>query len=893
MKILKQFGFLLTLIGLLANQAWGLSAVNTFFGNSSVPAGPAYFTSVCGSVNGVTSVTGCAGNGVNSAQTISCSVNSGFTSLSCASLADFAAGQVIMLRDAAPAATISAPGAPTILNTCQGTGTNCTSGTPGGGGQTASIGYRIRAFDVNGSSVISSATTSSTGWNSLVYNATGGQMEKLTWTAVTGGVAYAIQKLVRGSYQIVDIVTPGSSYGTTTMTWYDGGNYIPRFGAGTPWAGMLPDSSTSADQGDVLATISSITGTGPYTVNLTSISPTMNATSSSDTVRHDQNAILQGVINASYPNGGVTFQLPAGTFNYHIFTPPSTTIINGVGLYINQDNFALLGSEYQNTTLAIDSLLYTDAVLLGNTIGLSIDGRAKPSSVGTISYNYHWGSGNNLCPAGAVAGSGGQGGTSSSNCSGGSSTSTYWDRAITASIPQGGNTVTLSPTDSAAFSLGDYVLIRTGDIGQGQPDAELNKICALDTTAGVITLCLPTGKPYAQEAYNSGAAGKTSQLLSSRTNAPYGLEQVNAGTLHNITVNNINIIAAPGTSPSGNYALMTAQFDNLTLNNVHGTAGEVDASGNGRGLIAQNPHFVTYDMSAETFPMDTKAGDYRISNGIFKSIETQVTQLTEGAFNAIYSGNQFIAGPYVTTQSFQSGVTNNGMLAGPTRSYNIEINNNSFINCDAGNCLVVGGQDLWTVGDGQTENFMATGNIFSGAGQSGSAPPSCYSIFGDNAQVEPNSCNPPLLGGTVNGAAGGVMRSMSVMLTPPATNQPQAGLTTMTVTFGPGILPPWSRIDHITVDVYTAFNGGSDSISVGCAGTLTDLLGATAVATTGTKADTTVGDPVMGFNHANLPVILTYTATAAPTTGRLVATIYYTLEPQNFRGASTVVPLAH
>lgn len=853
-------------------------------------------TNIAGNLNGVLNPTAYPYYATGSKQTIACSVNSNLTSLSCSSIADFTAGQQVMIRDAAPPATISAPAAPTITNICQGTGTNCTSGTPGGGGQTASIGYVVRAFDLNGSSVVGTIATSSTGWTSLYPNGAGGQAQKLQWSAVAGAVAYGVEKLIRGTYQIVEIVVPSAStYGTSTITWYDWGNLTPRFGAGTPWAGLYPDTGTSADQGDVLATIVSISGpAGSYTLNLSSISPAMTATSSGDIVRHDATAALQSAINSTYPNGGQTIQLPPGTYNYHVYEPASTSIIGGVGIYLNQDNLALLGSQHQNTTLTPNSALYGDAALLGNTMAIAIDGREKASGIGTLSYNYSWGSGNNLCPSGSSQCSGGQVSTACSNCSGGSSTSTFYDRAITASAIQGATVLSLSPTDAAAFNPNDDVLIRTADIGQGQPDSEYNKVCAVDSTAGAITLCLPTGKPYAQETYNSGVAGKTSTLTTAgRTNAPFGLEQVNAGTLHNVTVRDLTLNSLPGSSPNGNYALTTAQFDGVTIEDVHGKVGQVDASGNGRNLVALNNQFTTYDMSAETFPMDTKSGDYRVLGNIFKSIETQLTQITEGAFNALYSMNQFIGGPFNTTVSFNSGITNNGMIAGPTRSYNLNITDNNFVNCGAGQCIDLGGQDLWTVGDGQTQNGVLTGNTFSGAGQVGGQPPSCYTVFGDSWLTEPNACLPPLLGGTVNGAVGGPLRTMSVMLTPPAANQPQAGLTTMTVTLGPGILPQWSWIQHLTVVVYTAFNGGSDAVTVGCSASLADLVGSTSVATTGTKVDTTVGDPVMGFNHANLPVILTYTASAAPTTGRLFAQITYGLLPQNMRGANTTVPLAH
>lgn len=825
---------------------------------------------------------------VNSAQTMTCSVNGSFTSLTCPSVADFVAGNQIMIRGAAPPATITAPSAPSIVNICQGTGTNCTGGTPGAGGQTASIGYEIRAWDINGSSVISTAATSSTGWSSLYPNGLGGQAEKLQWTAVSNGKAYGVYKLIRGIYQLIDIITPGSTYGTSTITWYDWGNYVPRFGSPYPWAGLYPDSSSAVDSGDVLATISSIVGT---TVNLTSISPTMTSTSTNLTVRHDTTTALQGLFNESYPNGGASIKLPNGTYNIHYYEPASTSIINGLGLYINQDNFTLSSAGgWQNTTITPDSALWGDQALLGNAMTLTVDGRQKSSSVGTLSYNYQWGSDNNLCPAGAIQCSGGAVGTNCSNCSGGIATSNFLGRPLQASASQGAKTIQLSTNDATALNDGNKhdILIRTGDMGQNQPDSEYNVINSVDTSTGLAQLSYPLGKGYVQECYNSGAAGRTSQNCSALTNAPFGIEVVDTATIHKDSITDLTINSLPY-----NYTFLSAQFADMTIEKIHGSGGNIDASGNGRKLLVLAPTYTTVDMGAELFPMDTKGGDFIVADGNYSGVEPIVNQVTEGAFDYQFINNVVNAAPLTMTQSNFSTITNNGEFSDTIRGYMNKFVGNHFINCGSSQFLYMGSQDLFTVMDGSTQGGTITGNTMVGGGQPNAPAPQCFQTFGDNWQTDGNACASPVLPGTNWGQTNGTIHTLSAMLTVPTTGQPSFGLGTLTQTIG--TLPQWSYVTNIIVYVSTAFNSGgaTDAITVGVSGATNDLVSSTAVTTTGAKV-VSIGDATSGFNHANVPISIYFTSSgSAPTTGRLMVGIQYTIVPQNFRGSSTSVPLVH
>jgi len=145
------------------------------------------------------------------------------------------------------------------------------------------------------------------------------------------------------------------------------------------------------------------------------------------------------------------------------------------------------------------------------------------------------------------------------------------------------DSVTLSTSsEHSNFSVGDWILIRTGQLrttGTSEPRAEFNKISAINTSTGELSLEYPLKNAYASENYPTGHPSAGSP-------APFGI--INCSSPTNVMLHNFRITG------KGKLSNTSSATSRPLLNGSQTT-----------GRVIDGPEFVSYtDAFSESHSLD-------------------------------------------------------------------------------------------------------------------------------------------------------------------------------------------------------------------------------------------------------------------------------------------------
>lgn len=445
-------------------------------------------------------------------------------------------------------------------------------------------------------------------------------------------------------------------------------------------------------------------------------------------------------------------------------------------------------------------------------------------------------------------------------------TNDYQEQPIYAMNPvtAGDRTITLvTLADASHFAVGDFVYLRSGQLTgasqHGEPDAEINRLVAVDTGTGVLTLETAALKDYVQEYYLSGTTGLTTRAVTANL-APFGISNVQAMTIENVKVSDLTIDM---TDQSAFAIIAGGQCWGLTIENCILTGTDVTlALGDYRhAIIANNKHFCT--RGAITTPsagISAKGSADILCTGNLTTSPTYPInwQANEGTANLTFRDNTTISGPGSASTANPFSATG--------RPRNLMVLDNLFINGGTGAVISIQpGSDPAATGIGGivARNIMVGKTFSTGVGI---AAPGF--ILKDN-RVLPAA--PISLYESVSYAFGTGVPTEKVIL--------WGWLTSVTQQITLGRLPVAAYPTAVYLQVSTAFDSdGTDQIEIGISGTLNLFMALTDVSTTGVK---TVTAATVGYRTSAFTVLATYVnGGSVPLHGRALVGLEYAMAPQ-------------
>lgn len=212
----------------------------------------------------------------------------------------------------------------------------------------------------------------------------------------------------------------------------------------------------------------------------------------------------------------------------------------------------------------------------------------------------------------------------------------------TSSIARGDVSVTLTtPADAANFSVGDHIIIRTGQTIGGstlQPDAEINRVRSVDAGTGVIGLAYQTVKAYAQEYFVSGTSGVTSTSVTANA-AAFGIANV-----EDIIVRDQSYIGLGFEYTGTRAVIIGGQAIRTTIERCTGSyAREFESRGSHRFTIIRGcvlDHPVVGDSSSRSaFSVDAYCSDAIWADNILTGLSPVIFHVHEGATRTTIIGN--------------------------------------------------------------------------------------------------------------------------------------------------------------------------------------------------------------------------------------------------------------
>jgi hypothetical protein len=205
----------------------------------------------------------------------------------------------------------------------------------------------------------------------------------------------------------------------------------------------------------------------------------------------------------------------------------------------------------------------------------------------------------------------------------------------------GENTITLAtPAQHSNFAVDDAAFIRTGQTlstaGEGEPDAELNEIAAINTGTGVLTLKYPLAKDYAQEYFPDSGRDEATTTSSTAFLALLGVQNVEPVIARNLAVTGSGTIRSEVTGHHG-YAVAFGSVLGYTLDiNVSGTNISPQTGGPYRNADLTVDGDLAFNVQSDVFLSgDRGCGDVRmtarcVNRGSFVGL----VHIHEGVFNA-------------------------------------------------------------------------------------------------------------------------------------------------------------------------------------------------------------------------------------------------------------------
>lgn len=455
------------------------------------------------------------------------------------------------------------------------------------------------------------------------------------------------------------------------------------------------------------------------------------------------------------------------------------------------------------------------------------------------------------------------------NCAGGQAFSAYNTNDYQAqtvypmsAVTAGDKTIQLTNiADAVHFAVGDYIYLRTGQLvgaSTGEPDAEINRLTAVNLGTGVLTLESPTLKDYVQEYFIAGTLGQSARAVTANL-AAFGISNIDAMTIESVKVSDLTLDM---TNQSAFGVLCGGQCWGLTIENCVITGTDVSlALGDYRhGIVRNNKHYLT--RGAATTPSAGIAAkgsaDILCTGNLALSPLYPVNwQANEGTANLIFSDNTTISAP-------ASG-SGNGPFTASSRPRNLIVTNNRFVNGGTGAVInIQPGSDVAATGIGGA----VTGNVIVGKTFTTAIGIACQNFLLDKNLILPASDIDNYE--TISYAFGsGVAVDRKILW---------AWMTSATqlVTLGRTPIGAYPTAVHLYVS--TAFDSdGTDQIEIGTAGTPNLFLALTDVSTVGLK---TVTCSTVGYRTTSLTVIGTYlNGGSEPNHGRALVGLEYMVVP--------------
>jgi hypothetical protein len=249
---------------------------------------------------------------------------------------------------------------------------------------------------------------------------------------------------------------------------------------------------------------------------------------------------------------------------------------------------------------------------------------------------------------------------------------------MSGSPAKGAMSVTLATAAQAGnFAADDYILVRTGqtiDPGTGQPDSEINQVVSADAGTGIIVLRYPLCKPYAQEYYVSGVAGRTTTSVTANL-APFGISKITSLLVENIGIRDLKLVS----TGAGNWGLDGGGIVGFDVENViwEGNNAGICEAGLRKFARIRNNRARAYGAAGGLiYHLNTGWGDSDVLfDGNFASVEDGLSQLHihEGASRTRAVNNWLIS---------KQGTGGNDIISIRGRAYDADVSHNYIIGSD-------------------------------------------------------------------------------------------------------------------------------------------------------------------------------------------------------------------
>jgi hypothetical protein len=402
----------------------------------------------------------------------------------------------------------------------------------------------------------------------------------------------------------------------------------PLLGANLP---MSPP--TKPLPGDLFTTIRAVNGTQ------ITLADAAGVTAPAVELMHDDTKAFQRMF-AELPGSGATVEIPAGHYNLNVCTMGAFGQPLMVSLF-GKDNLTIKGDR-ASTILDLKQCRNRYFVPFGYVFSTQPSQNGQGSFLSTM---YEHQAAQVIRPAAA-----------------------------------GQNTVIVSDRNAARqFALGDYVFVRTGQTlnppFHEQPDSELNRVTAVDTTTGTITLAHPLAKNYAKECFGGGAVGTSTKCAAGAPGALLGIARVTSHTTHDITVRDMTIL-----SDVKPFIFAASQVDGFHVTNITAKVGNLFTIGDARHVEIDHCNIIDWDGSAEAFGAKG-VSDVSVHDNNWTGLTSLAIQANEGTSDMKVYNNSFSTSGAPTFPSW------NYVLGMRSRCHNVSIIGNTFTN-DVGAAII-------------------------------------------------------------------------------------------------------------------------------------------------------------------------------------------------------------
>lgn len=406
-----------------------------------------------GAVNGVWDLKAKFG-AVGSNATMSCTATASSSSLTACASGDFAVGEYVYIPFAGVSPTIAAPAAPTAAcgadngGSCTGTTQYCYEIAA-----TQTGYYNPPMTAASASTCVTQATQTA---QTATHNSAADIYTTVGWTAVTNAAGYAVYKSVNGgAYNFYEYVPSG----TTSIKDF---NHAPSVQFTCSDLGYPCAAPSGATASGVYAQITAISGS-TYTIAARSSQPSdpsQPGVSGTVTVQHDDSpafAAAYTALLANAGNGSVEVHIPAGNYVCHGYNDPTGTGTRSSCLKLyGLSNVTFSGDGPGVTNIYVPDAAPGDGGFIDSVAGYGT----------TYGTTYFGGSGQGY--------------------------------ALSDPAPAGGNQITLvTAANAAQFTVGGYITVFNNASGYPwEYYGEINKVLAINSTTGVLTLAYPLSKTY-------------------------------------------------------------------------------------------------------------------------------------------------------------------------------------------------------------------------------------------------------------------------------------------------------------------------------------------------------------------------------------------------------------